>query len=65
MSDKNWLSHVEWAVMFVTLIGGFYAMDARIDASNARFDQFLMAWHEESRDFHARLCVNEERNRKN
>lgn len=64
MENKGWLSHVEWVVMFVTLIGGFYSMDARIDATNARFDQFMLSWHEESKDFHGRLCAIEERNKR-
>lgn len=74
MNDKSWISHIEWAVMFVTLIGGFYSIDSRIDAVNIRvdstieamnnrFDQFLITWHEESKDFHARLCLIDERNK--
>lgn len=49
------LSHIEWLVVFLTLIGGFYSLDARIDAINCRFDQFMIAWHEEAKDFHGRL----------
>lgn len=49
------ISHIEWLVVFVTLLGGFYSMDARIDAANSRFDQFIIAWHEEAKDFHGRL----------
>lgn len=64
MENKNWLSHVEWVIIFITLVGGFYSMDARIDAANSRFDQFMIAWHEESKDFHGRLCAIEERNKR-
>lgn len=63
MENKSWINHLEWAVVLVTLIGGFYAMDARIDAINARFDQFMFAWQSESKDFHGRLCAIEERNK--
>ena len=64
MNEKNnWISHVEWVIMFVTLIGGFYAIESRIDSCNNRMDQFLLAWHEEAKDFHGRLCSIEERNR--
>ena len=59
----SWLSHVEWIIVIVTLLGGFYALDNRIDVINSRFDQFLVAWHQESKDFHGRLCAIEERNR--
>lgn len=68
---SNWLSHAEWVVMFVTLLAGFYAIESRIDNCNNRIDQFLIswreesqAWHQETRDFHGRLCAIEERNKK-
>lgn len=60
--EKSLISHIEWLIVFLTLIGGFYALDGRIDAINSRFDQFLMIWHEEAKDFHGRLCQIEERN---
>lgn len=67
----NYINHIEWLIVFITLIGGiysfsagFYSLDARVDAINARFDQlnsrfdqFMISAHEESKDFHARLCV--------
>jgi len=49
------INHIEWLIVFITLLGGFYALDARIDAINSRFDQFMIAAHEESKDFHGRL----------
>lgn len=55
MNVLSAISHFEWLVVFITLVGGFYTMDARIDAANNRFDQFMIAWHEEAKDFHGRL----------
>jgi len=56
--DKNgWATHIEWLVVFLTLIGGFYMIEMRMDS-------FLMAWHLENKDFHGRLCAIEERNKK-
>lgn len=57
MKENTWLSHVEWVVVIVTLIGGFYTIESRMD-------QFLIAWHIENKDFHGRLCAIEERNKK-
>jgi len=60
MEKTNWLTHIEMLILFLTLLGGFYSIDAKFDAKfdniNARFDTFLMTWHEESKDFHGRLC---------
>jgi hypothetical protein len=55
MKENSIINHMEWLIVFITLLGGFYALDARIDAINARFDQFMIASHEESKDFHGRM----------
>ncbi len=60
MENKNWISHIEWAVMIVTILGLFYSMDAKFEAVNSRFDQFMFEWKAESKDFHGRLCAIEE-----
>lgn len=43
MESKNWFVHVEWVVVLVTLLGGFYALDGRIDRQCERIDQRLLA----------------------
>jgi hypothetical protein len=63
MDNRNWVTHAEWVVVFLTLLGGFYMVEMRLDSINSRFDQFLVAWHEEAKDFHGRLCSIEERNK--
>lgn len=55
MKEGSMISHIEWLIVFITLLCGFYALDARIDAINSRFDQFMIASHEESKDFHGKL----------
>ena len=62
--DRNWFSHVESVVIVVTLIGGYFMIDSKFDMINSRFDQFMIAQHEESKDFHGRLCAIEERSKK-
>jgi hypothetical protein len=40
MENKtNWLSHVEWCVMLVTLLGGFYLLDRKIERQSSRTDR--------------------------
>ena len=63
-NKNNWISHAEWVVMFITIIGSFYALHSTINECNSRFDQFLIAWNEEAKDFHGRLCAIEEKNKK-
>lgn len=53
--ETNYLIHTQWFIVFITLLWGFYALDARVDAINSRFDQYMIAMHEESKDFHGRL----------
>lgn len=61
MDNKNLVSHIEWAVLLFTILGMHYSINSRIDADNARFDQFMIEWKNESKDFHGRLCQIEER----
>jgi len=46
------------------LISLWVSNTARIDAVNRRSDQLYQALHDETKDFHGRLCAIEERNKK-
>ena len=63
MNDQKstWISHLEWVVLFVTLLGGFYSVNTRIDNCNNRIDQVITLMHNESMQFHSRLSILEER----
>jgi hypothetical protein len=37
--DKSWSTHVEWAVLMVTIIGGFFLLDGKIDRQAQRTDR--------------------------
>lgn len=39
MENKNWFVHVEWVVVLVTLLGGFYTLDSKIERQGARTDK--------------------------
>lgn len=39
MENKNWFVHVEWVVVLVTLLGGFYLLDGKIERQGARTDR--------------------------
>jgi hypothetical protein len=43
MENRNWFVHVEWVVVLVTLLGGFYLLDGKIErntcAQSARTDR--------------------------
>lgn len=40
MNDtKNWFVHVEWVVVLVTLLGGFYMLDGKIERQAERTDR--------------------------
>lgn len=38
MENKHWSTHIEFVVLFVTLIGGFYLLDGKIEKQSARTD---------------------------
>ena len=31
MENRNWFVHVEWVIVLVTLLGGFYTLDTKIE----------------------------------
>jgi hypothetical protein len=40
MENKiNWFVHVEWVVVLITLLGGFYLLDGKIERQGARTDR--------------------------
>ncbi len=39
MEQKNWFVHVEWVVVLVTLLGGFYLLDGKIERQSQRTDR--------------------------
>ncbi len=39
MENKNWFAHIEWVVVMITLLGGFYTLDGKIERQGARTDR--------------------------
>ncbi len=39
MENRNWFVHVEWVVVLVTLLGGFYLLDGKIERQGERTDK--------------------------
>lgn len=39
MENRNWFVHVEWVVVLVTLLGGFYMIDGKIERQGQRTDR--------------------------
>ena len=37
--SKHWTSHVEFVVIFITLVGGFYLLDGKIERQGQRTDK--------------------------
>ena len=41
-NKTRWSIHVEWAVVLITLIGGFYMIDSKIDNHSMHLDNKIM-----------------------
>ena len=39
MEKNNWFAHVEWVILLVTLLGGFYTLDNKIERQASRTDK--------------------------
>lgn len=48
MNQKNWMLHLEFVVMFMTLLGGFYTLDNKIERltqqQSQRTDRLYEMW---------------------
>jgi hypothetical protein len=64
MENKNFTGHVEFVVLLITLIGGFYLLDGKIERQSERqsertdklYEMFIQVQNE-IKDLHARSCV--------
>lgn len=51
MNDhRNWFVHVEWIVVLVTLLSGFYLLDGKIERQGARTDRLYEMWCETQKE---------------
>ncbi len=39
MDSKHWTTHVEFLVLLITLLGGFYLLDGKIERQGERTDR--------------------------
>ena len=39
MNEKHWTTHAEFMVLLITLIGGFYLLDGKIERQASRTDR--------------------------
>ena len=46
MSNNSWASHGEFVVLLITLIGGFYLLDGKIERQSIRTDQLYSMYVE-------------------
>lgn len=47
----NWVIHIEFAILFVTLIGGFYTIDTKFDRCHERTDKLYEMHAETQKDY--------------
>lgn len=51
MENKNWMSHAEFVVLLITLLGGFYVLDGKIDRQGERTDRLYEMFCEMRTDY--------------
>ncbi len=50
MNEKNWFLHIEWVVVLITLLGGFYMLDGKIERQGNRTDKLYEMWCETQKE---------------
>ena len=51
MENKNWFVHIEWVVVLITLLGGFYLLDGKIERQGQRTDRLYEMYCEIQKDY--------------
>jgi hypothetical protein len=57
MENKNWITHVEWVVMMITAIGGFYMIDGKIERQADKLDRTIEIFQSKT----DQMCVRTDR----
>lgn len=60
MEKRNWFVHVEWAVVLVTLLGGFYMLDGKIERQGSRVDRLYEMYCDMQREMKTELIYMKE-----
>lgn len=50
MENKNWSIHAEFIILLVTLLGGFYLLDGKIERQSLRTDRLYEMFIEVVKD---------------
>lgn len=50
METRNWASHLEFVVIFVTLLTGFYMIDGKIERQSQRTDKLYEMYCETQKE---------------
>lgn len=53
--SKNWASHAEFVILLITLLGGFYLLDGKIERQSQRTDRLYEMYCELRKDFDQRF----------
>lgn len=48
MNNNGWFVHIEWVVVLITLLGGFYLLDGKIERQGERIDRNCEIHHARS-----------------
>ena len=59
-AGNTFTTHAEFAVLLITLIGGFYLLDGKIERQGERTDklyEMFVQVQNEIKDLHGRACV--------
>lgn len=53
--ERNWSSHAEFLVLLITLLGGFYLLDGKIERQSARTDTLYEMYCDAQKNFDQRF----------
>jgi hypothetical protein len=54
-NTKHWTAHAEFIVLLVTLIGGFYTLDGKIERQSERTDRLYEMYCDVQKDYNQKF----------
>ena len=48
--NKDWSIHIEFVIIFITLLGGYFMIDSKIERQGERTDKLYEMWCETQKE---------------
>jgi hypothetical protein len=55
MKENHWSIHLEFLVIFVTLLGGYFLIDSKVERQGQQTDRLYEMFYDAQNDYHQKF----------